>query len=214
HERPLLVRVEFGKKVDIAVWTDPAGSGGAEQFQSADLPLPAQSLQIALGYVPVADFHAAMPPFLDTLGSGPSRRQGSRTPVVEYQDLLAADLGVTNTATEVAVWKFYHEVVPGKQVSPDCMALGDKKPVRLSSSTRTRDVPRICNGPQPRRERPMLAEWVIDIRDQCIAAGVSFFFKQWGGVRKKTAGRQLEGRTWDEMPRKTQPQIFSTSCKG
>jgi protein gp37 len=42
--------------------------------------------------------------------------------------------------------------------------------------------------------------WVTEIRDQCLAAGVPFFFKQWGGVQKKKAGRILEGRTWDEMP--------------
>ena len=42
--------------------------------------------------------------------------------------------------------------------------------------------------------------WAVDIRDQCQKAKVSFFFKQWGGVNKKKAGRQLEGRTWDEMP--------------
>jgi protein gp37 len=48
--------------------------------------------------------------------------------------------------------------------------------------------------------RPMKPEWVTDIRDQCIGAKVPFFFKQWGGVNKKKAGRLLEGRTWDEMP--------------
>ncbi len=42
--------------------------------------------------------------------------------------------------------------------------------------------------------------WVTQVRDQCLAAGVPFFFKQWGGVRKKRAGRLLEGRTWDEVP--------------
>jgi protein gp37 len=42
--------------------------------------------------------------------------------------------------------------------------------------------------------------WVLEIRDQCLDAGVPFFFKQWGGTRKKKAGRELEGRTWDEMP--------------
>jgi protein gp37 len=41
---------------------------------------------------------------------------------------------------------------------------------------------------------------VLDIRDQCQQAKVPFFFKQWGGVRKKQTGRMLEGRTWDEMP--------------
>ena len=38
------------------------------------------------------------------------------------------------------------------------------------------------------------------VRDQCRAAGVPFFFKQWGGVRKKKAGRELDGRTHDEVP--------------
>jgi hypothetical protein len=45
-----------------------------------------------------------------------------------------------------------------------------------------------------------LSEWVTDIRDQYLRAKVPFFFKQWGGVQKKKAGRILEGRTWDEMP--------------
>lgn len=42
--------------------------------------------------------------------------------------------------------------------------------------------------------------WVIDIREQCLDADVAFFFKQWGGVHKKKAGRLLEGRTRDGMP--------------
>lgn len=48
--------------------------------------------------------------------------------------------------------------------------------------------------------RPMKPSWVKDIREQCVKGGVPFFFKQWGGVRKKDAGRELDGRTWDEMP--------------
>jgi len=43
--------------------------------------------------------------------------------------------------------------------------------------------------------------WVLDIRDQCVAAMVPFFFKQWGGVQKKKAGRILEGKTWSQMPK-------------
>jgi len=62
------------------------------------------------------------------------------------------------------------------------------------------------SGPGARAMKP---EWVLDIRDQCCSAGVPFFFKQWGGVNKKKAGRELEGRTWDELPRKLLP-----SCKG
>jgi protein gp37 len=53
------------------------------------------------------------------------------------------------------------------------------------------------SGPGARR---MDERWVSDIRDRCLASGVPFFFKQWGGTRKKVAGRELEGRTWDETP--------------
>jgi hypothetical protein len=42
--------------------------------------------------------------------------------------------------------------------------------------------------------------WVHSIRDQCQAAGVMFFFKQWGGVRKSKTGRELDGRTYESMP--------------
>jgi protein gp37 len=53
------------------------------------------------------------------------------------------------------------------------------------------------SGPRP---RPMEADWVRSIRDQCVAAGVKFFFKQWSGRNVKAAGRELDGVTWDEMP--------------
>lgn len=53
------------------------------------------------------------------------------------------------------------------------------------------------SGPGARRMGPA---WVRDIRDNCVAQRVPFFFKQWGGVRKKVAGRSLDGRTWDEWP--------------
>ena len=59
----------------------------------------------------------------------------------------------------------------------------------------------IAGGESGPGARPMREEWVTDIRDQCAAAHVPFFFKQWGGTNKKKAGRSLEGRTWDEMPR-------------
>jgi protein gp37 len=48
--------------------------------------------------------------------------------------------------------------------------------------------------------RPMNPEWVLGIKEQCEAAGVAFFFKQWGGRTPKAGGRMLNGRTWDEMP--------------
>jgi len=58
----------------------------------------------------------------------------------------------------------------------------------------------IVGGESGPGARPMHPTWPAEVRDQCLAAGVSFFFKQWGGANKKRAGRLLEGRTWDERP--------------
>jgi protein gp37 len=58
----------------------------------------------------------------------------------------------------------------------------------------------IVGGESGPGARPMRKEWVLELKDQCDEAGVAFFFKQWGGVNKKKAGRMLDGRTWDEMP--------------
>jgi len=58
----------------------------------------------------------------------------------------------------------------------------------------------IVGGESGPGARPMAGEWVLDIRDQCTAAHVPFFFKQWGGVRRSAAGRLLEGRVWNETP--------------
>ena len=58
----------------------------------------------------------------------------------------------------------------------------------------------ILGGESGPGARPMAKEWVTDIRDQLVRAGVRFFFKQWGGVIKKRTGRELDGRTWDEKP--------------
>ena len=58
----------------------------------------------------------------------------------------------------------------------------------------------IVGGESGPKARPVDPRWVLDIRDQCLHAKTAFFFKQWGGARRKKAGRQLEGRTWDELP--------------
>jgi len=58
----------------------------------------------------------------------------------------------------------------------------------------------IVGGESGPGARAIREEWVISLRDQCRASRVPFFFKQWGGVRKKAAGRVLQGRTYDEMP--------------
>lgn len=58
----------------------------------------------------------------------------------------------------------------------------------------------IVGGESGHHARPMEAAWVRNIREQCLRAATAFFFKQWGGVHKKKAGRLLDGRTFDEMP--------------
>lgn len=58
----------------------------------------------------------------------------------------------------------------------------------------------IVGGESGRKARPIEEAWVWDIYQQCKEANVAFFFKQWGGVNKKKSGRQLDGRTFDEMP--------------
>jgi len=58
----------------------------------------------------------------------------------------------------------------------------------------------IVGGESGPRSRHMSHSWVTGIRDQCADAGVPFFFKQWGGVNKKSNGRTLHGRTYDAMP--------------
>jgi protein gp37 len=58
----------------------------------------------------------------------------------------------------------------------------------------------IAGGESGPKARPMDAAWVVDLRDQCDAAGVPFFFKQWGGRTPKSGGRELGGRTHNEMP--------------
>ena len=60
----------------------------------------------------------------------------------------------------------------------------------------------IVGGESGAGAREMRREWVTNLRDQCASQGTAFFFKQWGGVRKSEAGRELDGQTYDEMPRR------------
>jgi len=61
----------------------------------------------------------------------------------------------------------------------------------------------IVGGESGPHARPMKKEWAIEIRDQCRAQKVAFFFKQWGGIRPKSGGRRLQGREWNQYPRVT-----------
>jgi protein gp37 len=58
----------------------------------------------------------------------------------------------------------------------------------------------IAGGESGPYARPVDPKWARSLRDQCVEAGVKFHFKQWGGGNKKAAGRELDGRTWDEVP--------------
>ncbi|MCL2330813.1 MAG: phage Gp37/Gp68 family protein [Phycisphaerae bacterium] len=58
----------------------------------------------------------------------------------------------------------------------------------------------IVGGESGPKARPIQEEWVVEILRQCQAKQVPFFFKQWGGVKKKGTGRELLGRVWDETP--------------
>lgn len=67
----------------------------------------------------------------------------------------------------------------------------------------------IVGGESGHNPRDMKPEWVIDIKEQCEAAKVPFFFKQWGGRNKKKTGRELLDTTWDDMPE--MPDQFATA---
>lgn len=71
----------------------------------------------------------------------------------------------------------------------------------------------IVGGESGHGARPMKKEWVISVRDQCRRECVRFFFKQWGGVRKKVAGRKLDGKTYDEFPQRVyNPVLKADEC--
>lgn len=69
----------------------------------------------------------------------------------------------------------------------------------------------IVGGESGPGARPMEADWAREIRNQCNASRVPFFFKQWGGVRRTAAGRTLDGRTWDEFPVQAADCVVVTS---
>lgn len=58
----------------------------------------------------------------------------------------------------------------------------------------------IVGGESGPGARPMHSDWVREVRDQCLRQGVAFFFKQWGGLRPKSGGRELDGREWNQFP--------------
>jgi protein gp37 len=65
----------------------------------------------------------------------------------------------------------------------------------------------IVGGESGPRARPMKEEWALDVRNQCVKARVSFFFKQWGGRSPKSGGRVLDGKTWSQFPRNNELRV-------
>jgi len=105
----------------------------------------------------------------------------------------------------------------GTSVENDCYVSRIRSLVRVPASVRFLSLEPLL-GPIPRLPlsgihwvivggesgpgaRPMEQEWVVQIRNRCLKYEVPFFFKQWGGVHKARAGRDLDGQTWDDMPK-------------
>jgi len=68
----------------------------------------------------------------------------------------------------------------------------------------------IVGGESGPRARPMSQTWVEEIEQLCRAAGVAFFFKQWGGARPKSGGRKLYGHEWSQFPEPSAPYALAT----
>jgi protein gp37 len=99
-------------------------------------------------------------------------------------------------------WELSWAIVGGESGGPKDRALVERRDwpePRFDSTGREIPQPMLpgSNGWWPKEG---VSGWVRSLRDQCVAAGVPFLFKQWGGPRPKSAGRMLDGRTWDEYP--------------
>jgi protein gp37 len=66
----------------------------------------------------------------------------------------------------------------------------------------------IVGGESGAGARPMKEDWVLSLKNQCRKSKVAFFFKQWGGVRKAKSGRRLEGKTYDEFPKRVHHPVM------
>ena len=67
----------------------------------------------------------------------------------------------------------------------------------------------IVGGESGPGARPLRKSWVLNIRDRCASRDIPFFFKQWGGVRKSEAGREIDGTTYDGVPSRGPARILS-----
>lgn len=108
---------------------------------------------------------------------------------------------ISFTKTELDRWARYNHsnLLTGILTKPDGLKI--KEPRFFDAPSPKIDWV-IVGGESGRGKiRPMREEWAVSIMEQCKEAGVPFFFKQWGGSNKKKAGRELQGQTYDEMPK-------------
>lgn len=123
-----------------------------------------------------------------------SERLAQFAPRLRWPDNLWMGVSVENP---LAVARIYHlATVPARVRFLSCEPL--LEPLHALPLAAVHWV--ICGGESGPGARPMEAAWVEDLLMQCRAAGLPFFFKQWGGVRKHRTGRLLHGRTYDERP--------------
>jgi protein gp37 len=112
-------------------------------------------------------------------------------------------MGMKNSMAQSTIeWteSTWNPVTGCDDASPGCEnCYARRMAYRLQAMATTSDWV-IVGGESGPHARPMDPGWVREIRDQCVNAGVAVFFKQWGGVFKKRAGRKLDDRTWDEYP--------------
>jgi len=123
-----------------------------------------------------------------------SERLLELSPVIDWPDNVWIGVSVENTDYVFRIDHLRETAAQVKFLSLEPL-LGPLPHLNLSGINWV-----IVGGESGPGARKMDEEWVKEIRNQCKSARVPFFFKQWGGVHKKKAGRELEDRTWDEMP--------------
>ena len=191
--------LEFLRWLEAANWERVAGAEEAGTW-----PLPNVWLGVSVENQRMAD--ERIPVLLDTpaavrfLSCEPLLGPLDLSPWLERRVLHSPDLGGvgTNSYAPRVSW-----VIVGGESGPGS---AERKLVERCTWHRPADsgkhygrVPCDCNG-TGWRPKPQALEWVRSLRDQCVAAGVPFFFKQWAGPRPSSAGALIDGKEWRQMP--------------
>ena len=125
----------------------------------------------------------------------------------------ARPLRICGLASRLRTSKPHHGSRICKSRTPAFASFPSNRLLRLSASSDLDGIDWvIVGGESGPGARPMKPEWAIDIRNQCVAARVAFFFKQWGGRSPKTGGRLLDGQEWNQFPTKRRAAQSSLNC--